>query len=80
MPKATRPACPVAGCSNTRSATHMMCRSHWSLVPRKLQADVYRLRDEYLGAGGDAQLPAYQAYLAIRKKALDTVGGERTDG
>lgn len=49
--------CPVKGCSNTHNRSLLMCRDHWTSLPKPLRDELwaaYRrhgvLSDEYVAA------------------------------
>jgi hypothetical protein len=66
--------CVVPGCPVRLHARYLMCRPHWRMVPRGLQAGVYRhyRRGQTARTASDDYLAAAQAAVAAVQKAERT--------
>jgi hypothetical protein len=62
-------SCPITGCSTLVGEYHLMCRSHWRMVPGTLQTAVwraYRIKDE-----GEACARAHKMACARAVEAVN---------
>lgn len=63
--------CPVSQCRLLVPAGNLLCRNHWSLVPRDLKARVW---DELAKSQRNKQWTA--GYAQARRQAIQIAGGE----
>lgn len=55
--------CPIPGCQTRHRRNLMMCATHWRMVPKLLQQEVYRAYRQ------DGVMS--EAYLEARKSAIE---------
>ena len=74
-------ACPVALCGAAVRASHLMCRSCWSCVPRTLQVSVNRswaaYRRPIRSRSPETKLEARRSYLSASQAAIDAAEASR---
>ena len=58
--------CPINGCPRKVPQHLLMCATHWRLVPKDLQREVYSAFDDGLGAGTEEHVHAC-------RRAIDAV-------
>jgi hypothetical protein len=56
--------CPIIGCQKTPEHGHLMCKSHWFMVPQPLRNDVWQTYDHGRGLLGEAYAKARDAAIA----------------
>jgi hypothetical protein len=59
-----RHTCPVRRCTRLIPVAELMCPEHWQLVPRAIQAAVWRYWDNGRGAGTPAHGAAADAAIS----------------
>ncbi len=61
--------CPAKGCTRAVSPGQLMCRPHWSMVPRPLQRAVWNAYANRAGVGSRAHREAILAAIdAVNRK------------
>lgn len=56
--------CPIDGCDKSVPSHILMCKKHWSQVPRDLQREVYRTYARGMGVASEEYAEARSAAVA----------------